>query len=427
MKFLSIAIKDLKELLRDKRGLFFILLFPLFFMLIFGFAFGGIGQSNTPYKLAVVNYDQAATIPIVNQSTNFGDNLTQDLQKAKYPNSDVNLFNITEMNESAADALLKDRKIDAELIIPQNFSQSVVALINNTIQTTTNPLSASSLNTSSDITSTLIIRGDSGFINFGASQGILKSSLFMFQNQIITQTQNAIRGTPGAQPVQFINSTVEGIKGTQNFTTFDYIAPGIIVFAILMLAINVATILTREVESGTLRRLKISKMTSFDFLFGGLLPWSLIVVAQVLILFAVAMAIGFHWQGGINSIILAVIVGIIGGIASISLGMIIASFAKSPPQASQLGTLIAVPLSFIVGAFLQLPQVVIGSFMGQQVQVYDVFPWYHIVNALRSVLVYGGGWNSIAYDVGWAIVLTVILFAIGVFLFSKNRLRPENA
>lgn len=425
MKFLSIAIKDLKELLRDRRGLFFILLFPLFFMLIFGFAFGGMGQSNTPYKLAIVNYDQAATMPLTNQSTNFGDDLTQILQDAKYQNSDVHLFNVTKMSESEADQQLKTRKIDAELIIPQNFSQSVVALISNTIQSTTNPLSATSLSASPNVTSTLIIRGDTGFINFGASQAILVNVLSQYQDDVVTQTQNKVRGI-STQPVQFISTKVEGIAGTQNFTTFDFIAPGIIVFAILMLAINVATILTREIENGTLKRLKISKMTSFDYLFGGLLPWSLVVVAQVLILFAVAILIGFHWQGSIYSILLAIIAGIIGGIASISLGMIIAAFAKNPPQASQLGTLIAVPVSFLAGAFLQLPQVVVGSVMGQQVQIYDILPWYHIVNILRSVLTYGNGWDAIAYDVTVTVVLTMILFAIGLVLFSRTRLRAES-
>lgn len=426
MKFLSIAIKDLKELLRDRRGFFFILLFPIFFMLVFGFAFGGMGQSTTPYNLAIVNYDEPATLPMSNESTNFGDNLTKILQDVKYENSTVNMFNVTIMSESEADKLLKDRKIDAELIIPKNFSQSVVALINNTIQSTTNPIAATSSNTSTNATSTLIIRGDTGFINFGVSQGMLTGVLAKYQDEIVTQTQNTIKGTPGAENTVFLKYDVEPMPGTTNFTTFDYIAPGIIVFAILMLAINVATILTREVESGTLRRLKISKMTSFDFLFGGLLPWSLVVVAQVLILFAVAILIGFHWQGSINSIVLAVIIGIIAGIASIALGMIIAAFAKSPPQASQLGTLIAVPVSFLAGAFLQLPQVVIGSFMGQQFQIYSILPWYHSINALRSVLVYGEGWDAISFQVTLSVVLTVILFVIGVVLFSRNRLRAES-
>lgn len=48
MKFISIAKKDFKELIRDRKGLAMILLFPLFFMLVFGFAFGGMGQSNNP-------------------------------------------------------------------------------------------------------------------------------------------------------------------------------------------------------------------------------------------------------------------------------------------------------------------------------------------------------------------------------------------
>ncbi|MEN6554187.1 MAG: ABC transporter permease, partial [Methanobacterium sp.] len=72
MKFMSIASKDLKELLRDRRGLFFILLFPLFFMLIFGFAYGNMGENNEPHSIAVVNYDQGVTMP-GGTNINFGD------------------------------------------------------------------------------------------------------------------------------------------------------------------------------------------------------------------------------------------------------------------------------------------------------------------------------------------------------------------
>ena len=139
------------------------------------------------------------------------------------------------------------------------------------------------------------------------------------------------------------------------------------------------------------------------------------------------MCIGFHWQGSISSLILAVLIGIIGGVASIALGMIIASFAKNPPQAGQLGTLVAVPMTFLVGAFIPLPQIVIGNFMGQQVQIYDILPWHQVLMALRDVLTFGYSWNSIIYQVGSAVVLSAILFVIGVYLFSRNRLRPDNS
>lgn len=424
MKFMSIAIKDLKELLRDRRGLFFILLFPLFFMLIFGFGFGGMGQNNEAHNIAIVNYDQGATMPGTGEHVNFGENLTNQLKDIKYEDSDVNRFNVTITSETNADNLIKQRKADAELIIPKGFSQSVSDLIKSTIQSSSVTGIATSIGTNT--TSTIIIRGDTGYMGFGTTQGILNGILARYQGRLVASIQNSVKGTPGAQTQDFIQSKVECMPGTQAFTAFDFMAPGIIVFAILMLSINVATILTREVENGTLNRLKLSKMTSFDFLFGGLLPWSLVVVAQVLILFAVAIGIGFHWQGSINSIVLAVIIGVIGGIASISLGMIIAAFAKNPPQASQLGTLIAVPVSFLIGAFIQLPQVVIGNLMGQQVQIYDILPWTHVLNALRDVLTNGGGWDSVAYQVSWAVILTVIIFVIGVFLFSRTRLRPED-
>lgn len=425
MKFISIAKKDFKELIRDRRGLVMILLFPLFFMLVFGFAFGGMGQSNQPHNLAVVNYDKGVNMPITGEKVNFGNNLTKILEDSEYEDSDVHLFNVTLTTESDANKKLESRDVDAALIIPENFSQSMLAQITSTMQQQISTGTVTSTS-SSNATSTLIIRGDTGYIGFGTSQGILTGVLEQYQDKLVTKTRSAITGSSGVETNQYIQSKVEAISGTGSFTTFDFMAPGMMVFAILLLTTTVAAALTREVEKGTLARLKLSKMTSFDLLFGGLLPWSLIAAVQVVILLIVAVLIGFHWQGGLNTLLLALFVGIIGGVASISLGMIIAAFARNDRQAANLGTLISVPTSFLVGAFFQLPQVVIANIWGQPFQIYDLLPWTHVLNALRSTLTFGGGWDAIAYQVGWAVLLTVILFIIGVGLFSRNRLRAEN-
>lgn len=415
MKFISIAVKDFKELVRDKRGLFFILLFPIFFMMIFGFAFGGMGQENTPHNIAIVNYDEGATI-LTGENFNFGNNLTNQIKELTYTNSDVKLFNVTETSESEADSLLKQRTVDAELIIPSNFSASMVSQIANSTG-----LAANINNT----ISSPIIRGDEGYSNFFASESALSTVMTEYQSGIVNGYKNQIAGTPGAEPVKYVNITVQGISGTQSFTQFDFLAPGMMVFAILLLATTIAAILTREVESGTLERLKMSKMRSFDLLFGGLIPWSLVAGAQVVILLIVAVLLGLHWQGGINSVILATIIGIIGGVASIALAMIIASFAKNDRQAANLGTLIVVPISFLVGAFFPLPQVFI-TVLGHSFQIYELIPWTHTLNALRGVLLYGEELNAVAFQIELSIILTVILFIIGVFLYSRTRLRADN-
>jgi ABC-2 type transport system permease protein len=423
MKFISIAVKDFKELVRDRRGLFFILLFPIFFMMIFGFAFGGMGEGNTPHNIAIVNYDQGTINSTSGENVNYGNNLITALQDANYENSSVKLFNITTTTDSQAKDLLRQRTVDAELIIPADFSNSVAALINNTIQSSTGQTSVNS--STSNSTSTVIISGDTGFMGFGVAQGILVGVLGQYQENVVNSVKNQIAGTPGAEPTKFIDTKVQSIPGTQNFTQFDFLAPGMIVFAILLLATTVAAILTREVESGTLLRLKMSKMRSFDLLFGGLIPWSLIAGAQVVILLAVAIILGLHWQGSVYSIILAIFIGIIGGVASISLAMIIASFAKTDRQAANLGTLIVIPISFLTGAFFQLPGVFL-NFFGHNFQAYDLLPWTHTLTALRSVLIFGSGWNSVSYEVEMSVILTLILFIIGVFLFSRTRLSAEN-
>ncbi len=423
MKFISIAVKDFKELVRDRRGLFFILLFPIFFMMIFGFAFGGMGEGNTPHNIAIVNYDQGTLNSTSGENVNYGNNLIIALQDANYENSNVKLFNITTTTDNQAKDLLRQRTVDAELIIPADFSNSVAALINNTIQSSTGQTSVNS--STSNSTSTVIISGDTGFMGFGVAQGILVGVLGQYQENVVNSVKNQIAGTPGAEPIKFIDTKVQSIPGTQNFTQFDFLAPGMIVFAILLLATTIAAILTREVESGTLLRLKMSKMRSFDLLFGGLIPWSLVAGAQVVILLAVALILGLHWQGSFYSIILAIFIGIIGGVASISLAMIIASFAKTDRQAANLGTLIVIPISFLTGAFFQLPGVFL-NFFGHNFQAYDLLPWTHTLTALRSVLIFGSGWNSVSYEVEMSVILTLILFVIGVFLFSRTRLSAEN-
>jgi ABC-2 type transport system permease protein len=137
------------------------------------------------------------------------------------------------------------------------------------------------------------------------------------------------------------------------------------------------------------------------------------------------VALGFEWSGGANSIGLAVLVGIIGGIASISLGLLLAAFTTNERQAAQLGVLIAVPVSFLTGAFFPLPNEILGTAFGTTFQVYDLLPWTQVADALRQILIYGSGFGAVAVYVGFAIVLTAILFVVGVISYSRVRLRPE--
>jgi len=455
VKFLSLTVKGLKQALRDRRSLFFLLLFPVVFMIIFAFAFGSpssLGTGTTPHKIAVINLDQGATVSInnTNQHVNAGANFTELLGNVTYEGTDTHMFTLTNVSSDQAQTMLKSRGLDAAITIPQNFSQAVISLGNASARTeATSDIGLQVINSSSaqsaalssqqsvnatlprqsNVTAQVVVEGDTGSSAFGAAQGLIFNVLEQYKSQIQATAVRQVDATLGQNHSQlntnYISAAVQPLTGTRSFTYFDYQAPGLIVFALLLQVSSVAQDLARETESGTLTRLKMSNMRSFDLLFGTLLTWIVIAVVQILLLFGVAVALGFKWSGGANSIGLAVFIGIIGGIASISLGLLLAAFARNERQAAQLGVLIAVPVSFLTGAFFPLPSEPLGTAFGTTFQVYDLLPWTQVADAIRQVLVFGSSFGDVAIYVGFAIVLTAILFVVGVISYSRVRLRSE--
>ncbi|MGB8371894.1 MAG: ABC transporter permease [Halobacteriota archaeon] len=450
VKFLSLAIKALKQTIRDRRSLFFLLLFPIVFMIIFAFAFGSpssLGTGTAPHEIAVINLDRGATVSINNttQHINDGASLTQLLENVTYAQTDTHMFTLNNVSADQAQTMLKSRGLDAVITIPENFSQAVVALANASARAeTTSDIGLRVINGStaqlpvnitlpkqSNVTAQVIVEGDTGSAAFGAAQVLIFNVLQQYQSQIQATAIRQVDATLAQNQSQsnasinYISAAVQPLTGTRSLTLFDYQAPGLIVFALLMQVSSVAQDLTRESDRGTLGRLKLSNMRSFDLLFGTLLTWILIAVAQILLLLGVAIALGFSWAGGANSIGLALLVGIIGGIASISLGLLLAAFTTNERQAAQLGVLIAVPVFFLTGSFFPLPNEILGTAFGTTFQVYDLLPWTQVADALRQILVFGSGFGDVAAYVGFAIVLTAILFVIGVIFYSLVRLRPE--
>jgi len=59
-RILTMALKDLRLLTRDKFGLFWVTLFPLLFAIFFGTVFSGGGGGSRSMKIAVVDEDQTA-------------------------------------------------------------------------------------------------------------------------------------------------------------------------------------------------------------------------------------------------------------------------------------------------------------------------------------------------------------------------------
>jgi ABC-2 type transport system permease protein len=206
-----------------------------------------------------------------------------------------------------------------------------------------------------------------------------------------------------------------GIQGPDGGPFFNTLAPGMVVFALLLLTVGVSGSLSREIEKGTLSRLKLSLMSSFDLLFGILLPWSVIAAIQVVSLFGMSILLGFEWSGGIPNLAAALLIGEISGIASVALGLIIATFSKSEGLSGQLSTVVVVPMAMLVSGFIPLQIGIIS----------EILPWGQAATSLKTLLTHGGQISAVLPRIGTMAVETIIVFIIGVMLFSRRRLGPD--
>jgi ABC-2 type transport system permease protein len=204
-------------------------------------------------------------------------------------------------------------------------------------------------------------------------------------------------------------------QGPMGIPFFDFLAPGMVIFALLMLAVSVSSSLAREVDKGTLDRLRQSPMRAFDLLAGVFILWALVGVAQVSMLFGTAITLGFEWQGGWASLVLAMGIGCLSGVASVALGLLIAAFAKTEGNAGALATLITVPLAFLIGAFMPMPTRWIAGFL----------PWGQAMRCMRALLNAGAPIAGLVPSILLILVQIAALLTISVVVYSRTRLQPE--
>lgn len=445
-KTMAITQKQFLELGRDKKAIFFIIAFPVVFMGLFSLAFSEDFGGTTEYKIAIVNHDQGVHSPNSNSTVNYGSVLVNILRDLRYRDSQgangSHVFNVkTDLTEQQAADALRSGDLDALVVIPQNFSEAVMEESVSYVQahipsfnSSTGPgMNMSTKAASTNATASVEIRGDISKQSFYTSSSIVTSVVNDLRDKsrhrALDMTKSSLEssGIPVSIYMESdqVNVQVTDISETSYMTPYDYMVPGMMVFGILMSGISVVSTLAEENSSGTLRRLRLTKMRSSDMLLGTLITYSVVSIVQVFILFAVALMLGYHANNNASLTLAAVVAGILGA-ATVALGLILAAFARNPKQAAAIGPLVTVPISFLAGAFFPMPNpTIIPDFYGagSDFGLWDILPWTQGFRALTKVLTYGQGLEGIRLELTLLVVEGLIIFAVGVFLYDRFLLR----
>ncbi|MFX0016809.1 MAG: ABC transporter permease [Candidatus Hermodarchaeota archaeon] len=368
----AIVKKDMKKLIRVPATLFMALLFPLIITGAFGLAFGGGNLAgSTVYTIGIVDLDDStwSNLFIGNLST------SEVLINQSYDSNDT------------AQADLTQGKVDAVIIIPDNFGVSIDSYW-------INPLNASTWeNTTIGI-----------FVDRGSL--IVSNALPPLIHQILLTTLYGEQALSVANPVTLGNPS--GVKSS-HFSQFDYMTPGMFAFAAIFLILIVAEGFTEERTAGILRRIQLTPTTSAEVITGSTIAYMITGTLQIAIVFLAAGFMGFSVGTDPIRILFAFILVLLLVLCNVGFGLIAATLAKSPGAATG--------ISFI---FI-LPQMFFGTFVPISSELIKLVPSYYVTDALTSIFLRGAEITSEIVILDFIIIFgyCIVIVIAGIFIFAK--------
>jgi ABC-2 type transport system permease protein len=191
---------------------------------------------------------------------------------------------------------------------------------------------------------------------------------------------------------------------------FNIMIPGVISYAVIFIIMTIAQSFSTERQEGLLKRMNTTPMTSLEFMASHIITNMTIAIVQVIIVFMIAIFLGFRPQSGVNGIVFALPVIALFSLSSVGLGLITATVSKNPETATGLSFVFILPQMFF-GTFIPITETTR--------QIARFIPSYYVVDALT--LIFRGDWinATILLDVSIISIVSVIIVTVGVILFEK--------
>jgi ABC-2 type transport system permease protein len=388
MRLLHVILKCFREQKRDLWVLGLSLAFAPLFVFLYYLMTGGTG--STAYSVLVINHDRPAARADGSMLA-AGEAVIQSLRELSYKTGSPLLKISLSEDLSLAERQIRDRQAAVLLIIPSDFS------------TTLADYQAGNQAAATRIT----FQGD-----------LTNPTYTVAAVMVLTVTDSYVSSaTHAPRPVELYEVALGASSSRSEFENY---IPGLLVMAVVLMVFQAAMMPARDIEAGTLRRMRLTSITSLEYL-GGLSIWMTIVaVLSILITFGTAVALGFRSQGPLG---LAILIDIIAALSVIAIGLIVACLSKTMAQAFVIANFPLGFLMFLTGAAFPLPRPTLLTLFGHPFSYADLLPPTHAVIALNKIFTLGAGLQEVTFELTALILLTVLYFSAGVWLFQRTQMK----
>ncbi len=375
LRIYAILSKELLQLKRDKMTFGMIIMIPLIQLLLFAYA---INTNVRDIPVGVVDQSNSGLSRVLLQTIR----ATQVVKFTRY-------FT----NTQEAEAAIANAEIRAILIIPKDVSQR---LVRHSTVGFGSPASTDE-ETSRPVAHWVVDGSDT----------IIASAIKSLRNMPLAEllSKPANRNTPTFEVTLFYNPEQR---------TAVNIVPGLVAVILTMTMIMfTSAAIVRESERGNMEMLITTPVHPIELMIGKIIPYMFIGGLQVAIILGlghVFFDVPIH--GGLWQLTGATLLFIT---ASLSLGLVISTIAKSQLQSMQLTI------------FILLPSILLSGFMfpyeGMPLvaqYIAETLPATHFMRLIRGVVLRDVEILDMTFDVYWLTLFTFAGLAIASFRFKKT-------
>ena len=364
----AVAVKELRQIVRDRRTLLVLLVVPAFFLFLYGYA---LNFDIRHVSLAVEDRD--------------GSPESRDLVAAFGRSQYFTV--VADLAPGVDPGPLLDRRIArAALVIPPDYSERLASGDTSEVQ--------------------VLVDGDNANT---------ATTVVAYINAVFRQVETQWRGRSVDRPgvVRVAPILVESrVWYNPELRSTVFLVPGLIAFiAMITAVISTALSIVREKEHGTMEQVRMAPIPQASFVLGKTLPY--LVLSQIgATLIVVAAMIFFHLPMHGSWIALSVVLAVF-LVGALGTGVLISTIADSQQVAFQAAALIAMLPTLILSGFI-FP---IASMPTALQYVTTVIPAKYFLIALRGVVLKGLDLSAVM-----APVLAMCAYAAVVLGLSAVRL-----
>jgi len=351
-----------KRFFRDRLSIFFAILFPLIFLIVFGALENG--NSNITFNLAIINHSSNA---IAKQFVN-------SIESDK-----VFKVNKTITNLSAAKKAMIKSSLDATIYLSKNFGQvGVDHLPSGKVQ---------------------LLYTENSTVAGQTISSLINGTIIKDLNSHLVNTIKPFE----VLPVELKN---------RSLTTFDYTFAGILGFSIIGLGIfGPINVFPELKKQGILKRLHTTPLRVWQYFLATMFSQALIGIVAIAIQFLVAIII-FHLKidGNLIDILIFTVISVF---MILGLGLAVGGWAKNERQAAPLANIIVFPMLFLSGTFF--PRFDMPLWL-QRVTTF--LPLTPVISGLRLLSTAGKNLTQIEPQLGLVLAWFVVIYFIAFRVFK---------